>query len=104
MHVTIRHEFVHHVGERAAGTQFNNLGNVGSAARLHAGSPVNRLLDLARQLVRARPHVEHRVTVYPTQQPDTGRHLRGEVRPSQRLPKLVARIGKERRMRWNRHR
>ena len=38
MHVAIRHEFVHHAGERVAGSEFNNLGNAGSAAGLHAAA------------------------------------------------------------------
>jgi hypothetical protein len=45
MHIAIRHEFVHHAGERVARSEFKNFGNAGSPARLHARSPVHRLFD-----------------------------------------------------------
>jgi hypothetical protein len=67
MHIPVGHKFVHHVGERVARTEFNNLGNAGGSARLHTGSPFDGLLDLARQLFRTCAYVEYRVTVDPAQ-------------------------------------
>ena len=79
MHVAIRHELVHHVSERVARSEFNNLGDPSGAARVHAGSPIHGLLDLARQFVRPLAHMEHCVTVDSAQQPDTGRRFGGQV-------------------------
>src|ERR1700730_12008336 len=94
MHVAIRHEPAHQVSERVAGTEFNNLGYAGGAAGLHAAGPVHRPLDLARQLVCTRVHIEHCGTVDPAQQPDPRRHRRRQVRLGQRLPEPIARISR----------
>ena len=104
MHVAIRHEFVHQVSERVAGTEFNNLGYAGGAAGLHAAGPVHRPLDLARQLVRTRTHIEHCGTVDPAQQPDPRRHRRRQVHLGQRLPEPIARISQQRRVACDRNR
>jgi hypothetical protein len=92
MHVAVRHEFVHQPGECVSGPELNNLGSAGGAARLHAGTPIHRLLDLASQLVRARLHVEYGGSIYPAQQPDIDRHLSRQVGSGQRLPELIASI------------
>jgi hypothetical protein len=102
--VAIRHEFVHQVSERVAGTEFNNHGYAGGAAGLHAAGPVHRPLDLARQLVRTRVHIEHCGTVDPAQQPDPRRHRRRKVRLGQRLPEPIARISQQRRVACDRNR
>ena len=67
MHIAIGNDFAHHAGERIARSEFKDFGNAGRLARLHARSPIHRLLDLARQLFRTCAHVEYRVTVDPAQ-------------------------------------
>jgi hypothetical protein len=76
MHVALRHDFAHEPSKRTAGTELNHFRDAGGLAGLHAGSPVDGLLDLARKLICARAHVEHGISIDPTQQTNMGWQLR----------------------------
>jgi hypothetical protein len=66
VYVALRHDFAHESGKRAARPEFNHFRDTGGSASLHAGSPIDGLPDLSRELVRTLGHIEDRGSIDPT--------------------------------------